>query len=132
VALVALFLVSCGGPPEPSVADLVHITARAPTNFRTIEFTYGEVSRSFTSQASVDFDIETIIFVSDDVGILKELHAYNRMNVSKGDILVEIEYDEILLNDELEKLRLNIENAERALENEKIIRQENIRPDNRM
>ena len=125
ILILTIFLASCA-KAETGTADLVHVSSRAPSNYRTIECEPGEVSRTYSSQASIDYDTEVIIFNSEDRGILKEIYAFNRQTVSKGDILADIEYDNIALNDELEKLRLNILNSETFLEIDKRIKQDAI------
>jgi len=118
----ALLLASCRAE-ERAAADLVQISSRAPTNYRTVECVAGDVVRDYTSQASVDYEVEAVIYSGDDVGKLVDLYTFNRQMIEKGDLIAEIELDVAYLSDELEKLRLNVANAEAylSLERESIL-----------
>jgi len=118
----ALLLASCAAVESGAAADLMQISSRAPTNYRTVECVAGAVVKEFSSQASIDYGVERVLYSGDDVGKLVDLYTFNRQPISKGDLIAEIELDVVMLSDELEKLRLNVENAETflALEMESI------------
>jgi len=121
-----LFLTSCGTSEAAGAADLIRTSSRAQKNYKTAEVRLGSVEREMNAQARIDYDTETVIYEGEDVGILKEIYVYNNQQVAKGDVLAEIELDNVYLADELEKLRLNVENAETFLALEKQARQESI------
>ena len=125
-AISAAAVLSSCGQAEVRTADIAQMTTRAPVNYKTVEIVNGDIVREINSQATLDYDVETIYFTGDDVGKLGDLHFFNRQAVSKGDLLMEIELDVVYFTDELEKLRLNILNAERFLELEKESMRDNI------
>ena len=112
-------LASCAKNDASAAADLVQISSRAPSNYRTVETVKGDVLREYSAQASIDYNVEAVLYQGEDIGKLKEVHTFNRQQVKAGDLIAEIELDNALLTDEREKLRLNIENAESYLELEK-------------
>jgi len=126
IIITALFVASCGAAEPGGAADLIRTSSRAQKNYRTAEVRLGGVEREMNAQARIDYDTETVIYEGEDIGILKEIFVYNNQQVAKGDALAEIELDNVYLNDELEKLRLNVANAETFLSLEKEARQESI------
>ena len=125
----AVLLFSACGKKEDgaaAAADLVQTASLAPTNFRTAECVIGNVSRDYSSQASIYYEVYPVLFRGTDSGILKELNAYNRQMVTKGDVLAVIELDVAHYSDELEKLKMNVANAEKYLELEKTAREDTI------